>query len=326
MRTLTLPDGATTSQLGFGCSSLMGAMTRTESVRSLEAAFDAGIRHFDVAPMYGYGQAESCLGDLLARHPGQLTLTTKYGIPPARNQSILSLGRRLARPVVRLLPGMKQRLTRAAGAISGAEPKSSFTPEQALTSLESSLRELRTDHIHLWLLHEVEADDLQGDSLQRTLEDAVRSGKVGAFGVASGRDKLPHLLEAHPALCQVAQFEWSILDPALPQTSYLRIHHRAISEPFARLRSALSSQPATRDRWSAALETDLSVPANLARLMLRAAVERNPESIILFSSKSPAHMRENVLLAGDPTLVGKAIRLHELTQQDHDALKLGDTH
>ena len=38
------------------------------SLRLLEAAYDAGIRHFDVAPMYGYGEAESCLGEFRARH------------------------------------------------------------------------------------------------------------------------------------------------------------------------------------------------------------------------------------------------------------------
>src|ERR1017187_8275756 len=51
--------GRRTTRLGFGCSSLMGAMGRKESVAMLEAAFDAGVRHFDVAPMYGFGQAES---------------------------------------------------------------------------------------------------------------------------------------------------------------------------------------------------------------------------------------------------------------------------
>ena len=54
--------GRRTTRLGFGCSSLMGAMGRKESVAMLEAAFDAGVRHFDVAPMYGFGQAESCVG------------------------------------------------------------------------------------------------------------------------------------------------------------------------------------------------------------------------------------------------------------------------
>ena len=111
MRSIQLgPNGRTTSQLGFGCSSLMGASGKRASLATLEAAFAAGIRHFDVAPMYGYGEAESCLGEFLKRHPGAATVTTKYGIPPARNQALLGMARRVAGPVVRALPGLKSRL------------------------------------------------------------------------------------------------------------------------------------------------------------------------------------------------------------------------
>ncbi|HKO19656.1 MAG TPA: aldo/keto reductase, partial [Acidobacteriaceae bacterium] len=85
--------GRTTTQLGYGCSSLMGAMGRAESLAILEAAFDAGIRHFDVAPMYGYGQAESVFGEFLVGHRGEVTVTTKYGIPPAKRQGLVSLAR-----------------------------------------------------------------------------------------------------------------------------------------------------------------------------------------------------------------------------------------
>ena len=51
-------SGRETTRLGYGCSSIMGALGRRQSLRLLEAAYDAGIRHFDVAPMYGYGEAE----------------------------------------------------------------------------------------------------------------------------------------------------------------------------------------------------------------------------------------------------------------------------
>src|ERR1017187_3567692 len=97
--------GRTTTRLGFGCSSLMGAMGRRESSAMLETAFDAGIRHFDVAPMYGFGHAEGCLGEFLGRHRGEVTVTTKYGIPPVRGQGWMGLARAAARPVGRALPG-----------------------------------------------------------------------------------------------------------------------------------------------------------------------------------------------------------------------------
>src|ERR1700733_14834627 len=107
-------SGRQTTRLGYGCSSLMGMLDRKESLAMLEAAFDAGVRHFDVAPMYGFGQAESCVGEFLGRHRADVTVTTKYGIPPAKRQGLIGLARSMARPVVKALPGLKRGLTNVA--------------------------------------------------------------------------------------------------------------------------------------------------------------------------------------------------------------------
>src|SRR5947209_18236948 len=117
--------GRTTTRLGFGCSSLMGAQGKKESLALLEAAYDAGVRHFDVAPLYGFGQAEGCLGEFLAGRRGEVTVTTKYGIPPAKNPGLIGFARSLARPVIKALPGLKQKLSGVAGkALSGGDRKS----------------------------------------------------------------------------------------------------------------------------------------------------------------------------------------------------------
>src|SRR5580698_4297843 len=128
METIDLgTTGRRTTRLGYGCSSVMGAMDGKESLAMLEAAFDAGVRHFDVAPMYGFGQAEGCLGEFLGRHRAEVTVTTKYGIPPAKNPGLMGLARSIARPLVKALPGLKQRLSKAAGAVTASGEKASFT-------------------------------------------------------------------------------------------------------------------------------------------------------------------------------------------------------
>ena len=53
----------TTTVIGFGCSNLFGGKTREEGLRLLEVAYDCGIRHFDVARYYGFGDAEGLLGE-----------------------------------------------------------------------------------------------------------------------------------------------------------------------------------------------------------------------------------------------------------------------
>jgi D-threo-aldose 1-dehydrogenase len=329
MEQIALGDtGRTTTRLGFGCSSLIGVMGRRASLAILESAYDAGIRHFDVAPMYGYGEAEACLGEFLQRHRDQVTVTTKYGIPPAKNSSLISFARRIAGPVIKALPSVKHRLAQAANAATRTNEKATFTPQQARASLARSLDALQTDHIDLWLLHEVSAADLHDDALLSLLEEEAQRGTIGTFGIGSSADKIPTLLARHPAYCRTLQYEWSILDPEVEAArvapkSPFRIHHRALTENFGLLHRTLAENKQRCQLWSESTNSDLSNPEHLAHLMLKAALIMNPESIILFSSKNPRHIQVNVKTAEDSTLEAPAIALHRLVQTERNQLSLG---
>jgi aryl-alcohol dehydrogenase-like predicted oxidoreductase len=315
METIDLgTTGRKTTRLGYGCSSLMGAMGRKQSLAMLEAAFDAGVRHFDVAPLYGFGQAESCLGEFAARHRGVVTVTTKYGIPAAKNPGLIGFARTLARPILKLLPGLKQGMSRAAGKALANEEKASFSAAEAGASLERSLTELKTDHIDVWLLHEVTAADLREEALLRLLEDSVASGKIGTFGVGSEREKVRTLAIKRPQYCPVVQFEWSVLDEPVPAMAGFRIHHRALTDNFRALHEGLIAETARCARWSEIVGADLADPNVLASLMLKAALVENPASIILFSSKDPAHMRRNAEVLADATLADPALRFYGLVR------------
>ena len=307
-------SGRSTTRLGFGSSSLMGAMGRRESLAVLEAAFDAGIRHFDTAPMYGYGQAEGCLGDFLVRHSADVTVTTKYGIPPPQRSSLIGAARRVAGPIVKRLPGIKQQMLKLANAATGVEAKLPFTAAAARASLERSLTQLRTGRIDVWLLHEVEAGDLRDDGLLRLLEDAASQGTIGTFGVASEAGKIPDLLASRPAYCRVLQYEWSLLDLAPSPAERFRIHHRSLTQNFRSLHRNLQSRRDVCRQWSSEVGVDLADAAQLARLMLRAALVINPASVILFSSKKAAHIQQNVRTAGDASLDAPARKLYDLMQ------------
>ncbi len=308
--------GRTTSRLGYGCSSLMGAMGQRDSVRLLDAAFDAGVRHFDVAPMYGFGAAEECLGVFLRRHPGAVTVTTKYGLPPAKNQSLMGLARRVAGPIVQRVPALKKRLLRAASTVSGPAAKASFSVAEARESMERSLHALAAEQIDVWLLHEVEAGDLTKDELLRFLEDSVREGKIGTFGVGSDRSKVDDLLRLRPEYCPVVQHEWSVLDAAVDDSAAFRIHHRALTEHFRGLHESLASDPALCRRWSDQVGGDLDDREVLANIMLKAAFVMNPASVILASSKNPSHIAANVRVAANEALAEPARRLYALVQTE----------
>jgi D-threo-aldose 1-dehydrogenase len=326
MEQIALGDtGRLTTRLGFGCSSLMGASSRRASLAILESAYDAGIRHFDVAPMYGYGEAESCLGEFLQRHRDQVTITTKYGIPPAKKSSLISVGRRIAGPIVRSFPGLKQRLASTANAVTHNPERATFTSSQAKASLQRSLAALRIDHIDLWLLHEASAADLQDDTLLDLLEEEVRKNTIGTFGIGSAASKIPALLAERPAYCRTLQYEWSVLDPIIEAKSLsplkqFRIHHRALTTNFSTLHRALTHNKGLCKRWSASTNVDLSNSGDLARLMLKASLVMNPASVILFSSKDPRHIHSNVQIAGGHSLDNPAKQLYELVQLEHDQL------
>jgi len=308
-------SGRSTTRLGFGCSSLMGSMGRKDSLATLDAAYDAGLRHFDVAPMYGHGEAEVCLGEFLARHRGEVTVTTKFGIPPD-SKSLKAVVRGLARPVLKLLPGLKKRLQGAASVVNAPAAKLDFSVAKARESLDRSLAALRVERIDVWLLHEAEAGDLTDDGLLRLMEEMVAAGKIGTFGVGSGVEKIAALMSERPGYCRTLQYEWSVLDAPIAQGAAFRMHHRALTENFIALHEALKGDAARSRRWSEYCGADVSDAETLARLMLKASLVCNPESVILFSSKRPKNILGNAAVAGDASLEAPALKLYALVRAE----------
>jgi len=324
METIELgPTGQTTSRLGFGCSTLMGATGRKGSLRMLETAYDAGVRHFDVAPMYGYGEAESCLSEFLSRHGTDVTVTTKYGIAPPKNRSLFRMGRAIAAPLIRQFPAVKRRLASVAQSVVQPAWKPAFSVEQAQSSLETSLAALRCEQIDVWLLHEATAADLVDDELLRFLEDAVAHGKIRAFGVGSDGSQISELLEKQPKYCSVVQYEWSVFDRTIGSGGSFRIHHRALTHHFTSLLAALKADRELSRRWAEYVGADITDAGVLSQLMLKASLVMNPESIVLFSSKQPERIRMNAAVADDARLEEPAKRFYEIVQREKDVLRQG---
>src|SRR6185312_5519801 len=69
--------------LGFGSATfgnLGRAFTEEECDQTMRAAWDAGIRYYDTAPLYGLGLSETRVGRTLRHHPrGEYLLSTKVG-------------------------------------------------------------------------------------------------------------------------------------------------------------------------------------------------------------------------------------------------------
>lgn len=308
--------GRLTSRLGFGCSTLIGSLSRKEALALLDAAWDAGIRHFDVAPMYGWGAAEDCLGEFMRRIGGQATVTTKYGILPPPRQSLAGLARKIARPVIRALPGIKQRLARAAQATMGGTQKANLSVGEARASLDRSRKALRTDCIDIWLLHDVDAASLADPALLDFMRESVAAGSIGHFGASHDAAKIFALYNQRRDYCGILQFEWSVRRSVPQFPGSFLIHHRSLAHNYSALRAELEQHPQMRRQWSDELGCDIGAPQKLAALMLKAALLLNPDSIVLVSSKNPAHILANVKAAEESALDDTARRLYTLVQRD----------
>jgi aryl-alcohol dehydrogenase-like predicted oxidoreductase len=293
MRRVRLP-GTTldASVLGFGCAHLMGRLGRRESLRKLEAAYAAGITHFDTARSYGYGEAESALGDFIATRRERVTVTTKLGIAaptPTRSRSLAKAG-------VRKLAGRSPRLRGLVRRQAGRSvTPGRFDVREARASLETSLQEMRTDRVDLLLLHDCNPRDLQSDELLEFLAECVQAGKVRYFGIATDLDSTAEILRSSPGYARVIQVPNSVVErnlerlPARDDRPLLT--HSAVRAGLTDIRRHLTEAPDRASTWSDALAADCSNPDVLSGLMLAYAVRANPGGIVLYGSQNEHHIR-----------------------------------
>jgi D-threo-aldose 1-dehydrogenase len=312
-----LPTGRGTTRLGFGCA-FPRSVSKNDAARYLDAAFDAGIRHFDVAPSYADGAAEGYLGNFLKRHNGRTTVTTKYGmLPPAMRPLPVRLARTALGPVLRALrrvPAVASGLSKSASAMN-VSSKAAFNAAQAKLSLARSLEELQLDMVDMFLMHEPGVVDL-GDDLLEFLRDCVTSGGIGVFGIGGDASRALDLYEKRRPFCGVMQFDWSVFSPKSDYPGSFRIHYWVFSRQLRQVHQALTDRPDIRKRWSAETDLNLADISTLADVMLKGALIRHPESIVLFTSSEPERIVRNVGVAENTRLEKNALRFCELVEQN----------
>jgi len=300
MREITLSGSdARTTQLGFGCAYLLGpGIDAAKSRRLLDAAWDAGIRHFDAARLYGLGQTESLLGPFLKEHP-DATVTTKFGvIPPNALQKNLIRAGRFLPALNRILPERND--------------KSIFRAADAQAALETSLCALGRESVELFLLHEATAADLTHPDLLDWLLRKREAGVIGNFGFGGEYANIPALLAERPEYVPVLQFENSLLSPQVATGNAWCAYYRTFAPAARRVTALLDANPALIRTWSETVGLDLSEPETASRLMLKAALETWPGALQLFSTGSEAHIFTNAEVAGDSTLARPAGKLAAL--------------
>ncbi len=247
---------ASPAELGFGCGALMGRVGRKASLAALGAAYEAGIRFFDSARSYGYGEAEALLGEFLRGRRSGVVISTKFGILPA-SVGPLSAARRL-KPLVRGLlhvaPGARRWLQ---GSLAAQRSAGHFSVADLHASLEASLRALKTDYVDVLSLHEPSPSVLTSDELFAALEDLVAAGKVRWVGVAAAPQVLEATLAARPSVLRYLQFPCNLFNLDLAKrlavrerTDFIAVANHPFGGPAGvargkRLLSLLAAAPTT---------------------------------------------------------------------------------
>ncbi|HEV7283600.1 MAG TPA: aldo/keto reductase [Kaistia sp.] len=172
--------GTQVSSVGFGCASLGSRVGTREGLQALERAYEAGVTWYDVAPSYGDGAAESIWGEFACRRRDRVCVCTKVGMRPPTTSTAMRLLKPLFRISIAAFPVLKQYSSR----VRSTPFKVPLSAEVIRSSVEESLRRLRTDYVDVLALHRPTVEELAHEDIVRAAERLVQDGKARAISVA----------------------------------------------------------------------------------------------------------------------------------------------
>lgn len=285
---------AEVSRLGFGTSALMSRVNRRDSLRLLGTALEHGITHFDTARSYGFGEAESVLGEFLQHRREQITVTTKVGILPPQRTAWLSAAKAAARGMISLVPAARRYVRRSAERLISSQR---FETTLMTESLETSLRALRTKYVDFLLLHEPRIDVLRSHEPLEFLHRMREQGKARFVGVATDIPGVICILSELPEYATVLQHPYTIFSETRkragsPGRNAVFVHS-CLGTFTAQLRRQFEADERIAAEWSRSLDLNITEPGKLEQLTLLTAFADMPQAAILFTSINTQHIREN---------------------------------
>lgn len=170
-----------TLPLGLGCSRLgsVNGADGHEARALVKLALDQGIRFFDTSNIYGQGDSERILGEILGQR-GDVIVCSKAG-------KHLSLKMRTLAPLKSILRTVARRSDQARRGVAAARSKpmpTCWNSAFVSASLDGSLRRLKRDRIELFMLHSPPAEIVARGDAVGALEQARLVGKIAIVGVS----------------------------------------------------------------------------------------------------------------------------------------------
>ncbi len=197
MRTLGV-RGPEVTRLGLGCAplgNLFAPVSEEDAAATVEAAWQAGIRFFDTAPLYGHGLSEQRLGRALRSRPrDEYVVATKVG------------------RLLRERPG-------GPGAsmfvdVPALAPVPAFSRDDTLRSIEESLGRLGLDRLDVVHVHD--PDDHEHEAVTGAFPALIElrdQGVIRAVGCGMNQwQMLERLVERVDLDCVLLAGRYTLLD------------------------------------------------------------------------------------------------------------------
>lgn len=296
------------SEIGFGGARIGGLLAqdggRAASLKTLEAACDAGINFFDTADMYSQGESEILVGKAFRNKRDKVFIATKGGYCLPRQKRLIQFIKPFAKPIVRAL-GLRRSAVPAS--VSG-KVSQDFSAGYLREAVEASLRRLQSDHIDLYQLHSPSREELTQSRLQDALGLLGRlktEGKIREYGIAMDSVyDAEHCLDME-GLASL-QMPFGLMDlQALEDGVFDRVSERQLGI-IARgcfgggaLKQSITEAElrASEPQWERALQIKrlagrMQRPALEAALQFALSIEQI--SVTILGMRTPAHVTTNL--------------------------------
>lgn len=279
--------GKTTSRLGLGIATLMREGSQRKRDYVFDAAYDCGIRHFDVAPLYGLGRAEPVLGRLLLRTEGDVTIASKFGLRPS--QLARTMGR-LQRPL-RFALERSTTLKHLARSYKGSSIRQVAPQVQdVIRSLDLSHRELGVDGLDLLLMHDMEWDR-EWIELWNGLSTHTFESKTPGLGVSCASSEDPDPLGVLTER-NVLQVPGSIFSKKATSKDPLKISFGLFARELSPAISFLDGDPQARSYIEELVGLPVRTPSEVASLLASISLAKDGRSILLIGTTKSSHVTE----------------------------------
>jgi len=153
MKTRTLGQDLEVSAIGLGCMGMSQSFPpippRGDSIALIRAAVERGVTFFDTAQVYGPFDNEEIVGEGLEPMREQVVIATKFGFELST------------------------------GVSTGTDSR----PETIKSSVDDSLRRLRTEYIDLLYQHRIDRN-VPIEEVAGTVKELIEAGKVRHFGMS----------------------------------------------------------------------------------------------------------------------------------------------